>query len=168
MCKMNDGYDDAAISAVGSGKKYGSYRGLRNSTFSAGKKELAVLLGLNGTGKTTTSKIFATVLKPSKGSASILGLDIAGDHRAVRKRVSYLPQEHELTKNMTPLESFTLKSYGYGRPVSLLQLKINCWLLSCVQSINPNKCNGSLDRRNNACPFEVNEVGTRMIVLELP
>jgi len=99
--------DDAVISAVSLGKKYGSCWGLKNSTFSARKKELAVLLGPNGAGKTTTSKIFATVLKPSKGNASILGLDTVKDHRLARERISFLPQEHELSKDMTPLESVT-------------------------------------------------------------
>lgn len=105
---------DRVVEAIDLGKRYGSHWGLKHASFSAKRKELAVLLGPNGAGKTTTSKIFATVLKPSKGQAKVLGLDTAEDHRIIREKVSYLPQEHEIPKDMTPIESVTWNLVARG------------------------------------------------------
>lgn len=51
--------------------------------------ELFGLLGPNGAGKTTTVKMLSTLLLPTSGSISILGLDILKDTREVRKRIGF-------------------------------------------------------------------------------
>jgi ABC-2 type transport system ATP-binding protein len=52
--------------------------------------ELFGLLGPNGAGKTTIVKIFTTLLLPTSGSATILGLDAIKDPWAVRKRIGFV------------------------------------------------------------------------------
>jgi len=51
--------------------------------------ELFGLLGPNGAGKTTTVKMLSTLLLPTSGSISILGLDIQKDTREIRKRIGF-------------------------------------------------------------------------------
>jgi ABC-type multidrug transport system ATPase subunit len=52
------------------------------------------LLGPNGAGKTTLLRTLATLIKPTRGSVRLLGLDPAdrGQRRALRRRLGYLPQ----------------------------------------------------------------------------
>ena len=50
--------------------------------------ELFGLLGPNGAGKTTTVKMLCTLLTPTRGNASIRGLDIVKDANKVRKIVN--------------------------------------------------------------------------------
>jgi len=52
--------------------------------------ELFGLLGPNGAGKTTTVKMLATLLIPTKGSASILGYDVVKDDQEVRKHIGFI------------------------------------------------------------------------------
>jgi ABC-2 type transport system ATP-binding protein len=52
--------------------------------------ELFGLLGPNGAGKTTTVKMLATLLIPTKGTATILGHDVVKDANEVRKRIGFI------------------------------------------------------------------------------
>jgi ABC-2 type transport system ATP-binding protein len=52
--------------------------------------ELFGLLGPNGAGKTTTVKMLATLLIPTKGTASILGFDVVKDANEVRKHIGFI------------------------------------------------------------------------------
>jgi ABC-2 type transport system ATP-binding protein len=63
---------------------------LRGVTFEVEQGELFGLLGPNGAGKTTTIKILTTLLLPSSGSARVLGLDPATEHRRLRERIGYV------------------------------------------------------------------------------
>ncbi|AXK36379.1 ABC transporter ATP-binding protein [Streptomyces armeniacus] len=85
----------------------------------AGRKRMAVdgldlslgtgvhgLLGPNGAGKTTLIRALATVLRPAGGTLELFGKSAggAGEHRAVRRRIGYLPQEFGYYKRFTVRE----------------------------------------------------------------
>ena len=58
-------------------------------SFQVRRGELFGLLGPNGAGKTTTVKVLATLLLPTRGSARVLGLDVAEQTRLVRQRIGF-------------------------------------------------------------------------------
>jgi len=58
-------------------------------SFSIDKGELFGLLGPNGAGKTTTVKMLTTLLLPTSGSASIMGLDVVKQTQEVRKHIGF-------------------------------------------------------------------------------
>ena len=64
------------------------------------------LLGPNGAGKTTLLRTLATVLSPAGGSVRLLGYDPsdAGERRAFRRRLGYLPQSLGYYANFTVFE----------------------------------------------------------------
>lgn len=85
----------------------------------AGRKRMAVdgldlslgtgvhgLLGPNGAGKTTLIRALATVLRPAEGTLELLGESTGGlgEHRALRRRIGYLPQEFGYYKRFTVRE----------------------------------------------------------------
>ncbi|MFE2108952.1 ABC transporter ATP-binding protein [Kitasatospora sp. NPDC059463] len=64
------------------------------------------LLGPNGAGKTTLIRTLATVLRPTEGELEILGTSVrrTADHRALRRRIGYLPQDFGYYKRFTVRE----------------------------------------------------------------
>ncbi|REG11274.1 ABC transporter ATP-binding protein [Pelolinea submarina] len=59
-------------------------------SFEIRQGELFGLLGPNGAGKTTSVKMLTTLLIPSGGSATILGLDVVKDANKVRPRIGFI------------------------------------------------------------------------------
>jgi len=78
---------------------------------------LTAIIGRNGAGKTTFSRIVSTQLEPTSGSAIIDGLDILRDARRIRKRIVSIPQEASPISVLTPLEQ--VKLYLVGRGLSI-------------------------------------------------
>jgi ABC-2 type transport system ATP-binding protein len=67
-------------------------------------------LGPNGAGKTTTMKMLLGLIRPSAGSGTVLGMDIASASEEVRRRVGYLPQEPRFYPHMTARETLAFSA----------------------------------------------------------
>jgi ABC-2 type transport system ATP-binding protein len=92
----------AQIEAVDLVKTYADgTRAVTGITFSADAGEIFGLLGPNGSGKTTTVRIFVTLLRATSGSAQVAGFDVSRDRRWVRELIGYAGQyigvDHDLT-----------------------------------------------------------------------
>jgi ABC-2 type transport system ATP-binding protein len=66
--------------------------------------ELYALLGPNGAGKTTTLRMIAGLLAPDAGSVEVLGIDLARDAAAAKRRMAYLPDDPMLYGKLKPTE----------------------------------------------------------------
>lgn len=110
------------------GRKYGDSWGLKSADFSVKKGELAVLVGPNGAGKTTTVKILTTFLKPSKGSAKVYGMDTVKECKQIRNRISFLPQEYDVSNDLTPMEAVMWHLVARGFPVKEARERTKRWL----------------------------------------
>lgn len=82
---------DAAIETDRLTKRYGRARGIEDVSFSVQPGEVFGFLGPNGAGKTTTIRTLLGLLRPTAGSARILGADVSRDGVAARARIGYLP-----------------------------------------------------------------------------
>jgi ABC-2 type transport system ATP-binding protein len=78
---------------------------LENLSIQIKPGQLYGLLGPDGAGKTTTLRILATTLSPSKGSATIAGFDISKHKEEIRKRIGYMPQNFSLYPDLTVREN---------------------------------------------------------------
>lgn len=74
-------------------KYYGKARGIEDISLSVAEGEFFGFIGPNGAGKSTTIRTLLGLIRPTGGSASVLGLDIQKDREALLSQVGYLPSE---------------------------------------------------------------------------
>jgi len=90
-----------AIEINGLTKTFGSTLAVDDVSFAVRHGEVFGFMGHNGAGKTTTIRMLLGLLRPTRGSASVLGQDIIGESLAIRRLTGYLPGDYALPKEMT-------------------------------------------------------------------
>jgi ABC-2 type transport system ATP-binding protein len=99
---------ESAIRVHGLVKSYGSLEVLRGVDFEVERGSIFALLGSNGSGKTTTVRILATLLKPDAGTADVDGFDVASQPAQVRERISLTGQFAAVDEILTGRENLVL------------------------------------------------------------
>ena len=97
-----------AIETSGLTKNFGTTRALDGVDLRIRQGSVYGLLGPNGAGKTTTIRILATLLRPTGGSASVLGYDVVREAGAVREKVSLTGQYASVDEDLTGTENLVL------------------------------------------------------------
>ena len=106
----------AAIVTEGLGRDYGSVRALDALDLDVPVGALVGLLGPNGAGKTTAMLLLATLLRPTRGSARVLGHDVVGARGPVRRGLGLVFQETSVDGLLTVEENlrFAARLAGLG------------------------------------------------------
>jgi ABC-2 type transport system ATP-binding protein len=91
----------AAIATSGLTKDYGSGRGLFGLDLEVQPGEVFGFLGPNGAGKSTTMRLLLDLIRPTSGSARVLGLDARAESLEIRRRVGFLPGDLALYPKLT-------------------------------------------------------------------
>jgi ABC-2 type transport system ATP-binding protein len=107
----------SAIAVAGLGRDYGRVRAVDAIDLDVQSGEFFGFLGPNGAGKTTTIRMLTTLLKPSRGSVQIAGIDIKTDPLGVRRKIGVVFQETTLDLDLTADENlrFCTRLYGLSR-----------------------------------------------------
>jgi sodium transport system ATP-binding protein len=105
-------------------KVFGEVVAVDDVSFRAEDGAITGLLGPNGAGKTTTLRVLYTVLRPGGGSASVDGLDVAGDPVAVRRRIGVLPDGVGLYPRLTAREHIRYFGRLHGQRGAALEREI--------------------------------------------
>ena len=97
-------------------KSFGRHRAVDGLALSIDRGEVHALLGPNGSGKTTTVRMIATLLRPDHGTVRILGHDTVRDRTAAKRHLGLVGQFTALDLRLTGLENLTMFGALAGLP----------------------------------------------------
>jgi ABC-2 type transport system ATP-binding protein len=95
-------------------KKFNGLTAVDEIDLTIKKGELLSLLGPNGAGKTTTINMLCCLLKPTSGTASILGFDLGKDPFAIKRLIGIAPQDTAVSERLNSWENLSLVGRIHG------------------------------------------------------
>lgn len=99
-------------------KTYRKTAALRQLSFRVDEGEIYGIIGPDGAGKTTLFRILTTLLLPDSGRASVDGLDVEKDWRAVRRRIGYMPGRFSLYQDLSVEENLNFFASVFNTSVN--------------------------------------------------
>jgi ABC-2 type transport system ATP-binding protein len=93
-----------AIVLDGLTKYYGSTLGIEDLDLQVNEGEIFGFLGPNGAGKSTTISTILDFIRPTRGTATVLGLDSRRDSVDIHRQIGYLSGEPAMYERMTGRE----------------------------------------------------------------
>ena len=106
--------NESAITINNLTKKFEDKTALENLSLEVQKGELFGLLGPNGAGKTTMINVICGLIKPTSGTAQILGYDIQNDLSKIKEQIGVCIQETAIYPYLTGKENMELFGKLYG------------------------------------------------------
>ena len=114
----------AAIQVRNFSKRYGAVSAVRGLNLEVPRGEILGLVGPNGAGKTTTLRALAGILRPTTGSLSIAGFDLAVSPVEAKRRLAFIPDEPHLFEYLTVEEHLRFTARLYGVPDAAARIPV--------------------------------------------
>jgi sodium transport system ATP-binding protein len=102
----------------------GEVRAVDGISFDCRPGEIFGLLGANGAGKTTTLRVLATILKPTSGSATLMGFECAAAPEDVRRNLGFYSSTTALYPRLTARETLEFFARINGYPEARLSERV--------------------------------------------
>ncbi|MFH1176747.1 MAG: ABC transporter ATP-binding protein, partial [Acidobacteriota bacterium] len=112
-------------------RHFGAFKAVDRVSFTVEAGEIFGFLGSNGAGKTTTIRMLIGLLKPTAGSATVLGLDIARDAEALKRSIGYMSQRFSLYTDLTVEENLRFWGGAYNLGGAFLRERAE-WALAAA------------------------------------
>lgn len=105
-------------------KRFGDFTATDSVSFSVNRGEIFGLLGPNGAGKSTTFKMLCGLLKPTSGTAEVVGLDLRSASSSAKVQLGYMAQKFSLYGLMNVQQNLSFYSGVYGLSGALQKQRI--------------------------------------------
>src|SRR5438093_3780274 len=109
------GGDSQMIHANDIWKKFGRHDAVQGLSFSVPEGSAFALIGANGAGKTTTIKVLMKILEPSRGRATVLGVDSRKISPKELSQIGYVSENQDLPARLTVEEYLDYLRPFYSR-----------------------------------------------------
>ena len=103
-----------AIEVRGLTRRFGAFVAVNNLSFGVERGEIFGFLGSNGAGKSTTIRMLCGLLRPSAGTATVGGVDVARNPEGVKHRIGYMSQRFSLYELLTVDQNIRFFGGLYG------------------------------------------------------
>lgn len=107
---------DPVITAQGLSRRFGSFTAVDDVSFSIDQGSIFGFLGPNGSGKSTVIRMLCGLLRPSRGSASVLGHDVEREVETVKRSIGYMSQQFSLYADLSVMENLNFYARIYAIP----------------------------------------------------
>ncbi|MCC6753116.1 MAG: ABC transporter ATP-binding protein [Saprospiraceae bacterium] len=101
-------------------RKFGAFVAVDRISFEVHPGELFGFLGANGAGKTTAMRMLSGLIRPTSGTASVLGYDVYRQSEAIKRSIGYMSQRFSLYEDLTIMENIRFYGGIYGLDSRLL------------------------------------------------
>ena len=98
--------------------EHGKITALRDVSFAVDKGEIFGLIGPDGAGKTSLFRILTTLLLADSGTATVEGLDVVKNYKAIRKQIGYMPGRFSLYQDLSVEENLQFFATIFGTSIS--------------------------------------------------
>ncbi len=105
-----------AIATSGLTRRFGAVTAVDHVDLNIEEGEIYGFLGPNGSGKTTLIRMLCGLLRPTSGSATVMGCDTVRDSEKVKHEIGYMSQKFSLYTDLTAMENLTFYARVYGIP----------------------------------------------------
>ncbi len=95
-------------------RRFGDFVAVDDVSFDVQQGEIFGFLGANGAGKSTTIRMLCGLLRPTSGTATVGGVDVARDPEAVKLRIGYMSQRFSLYEALTVDQNIRFFGGVYG------------------------------------------------------
>lgn len=95
-------------------KKFGSFTAVDHISFDVKAGEIFGFLGANGAGKSTAMRMLCGLSRPTSGSGTVAGFDIASQTEHIKRHIGYMSQKFSLYYDLTVSENIRLFAGIYG------------------------------------------------------
>lgn len=125
LMHKNTPMDDYAIITQGLCRQFGTKIAVNNLNLHIEHGQIFGFLGPNGCGKSTSIRLLTGLLKPTGGSAWVLGFNLPEQAEQLRRHIGYMTQKFSLYPNLTLLENleFVRRIYGLSRSEGSARIK---------------------------------------------
>lgn len=106
-------------------KRFGKdFTAVNDLSFQINKGEIVGFVGQNGAGKTTTIKMLSGILRPTSGTITINGYDIAKDSLKAKESIAYVADNPDMFLRLSGLEFIHLMADIYHIPTNARTARI--------------------------------------------
>jgi ABC-type multidrug transport system ATPase subunit len=106
--------EETVVQANALTKRFGDFTAVDRISFHIDRGEIFGLLGPNGAGKSTTFKMMIGLLRPTAGSARVVGHDLYQAAGAARARLGYMAQKFSLYGDLSVAQNLKFFAGVYG------------------------------------------------------
>ncbi len=154
------------ISIDGLDKSYGDHRVLSGLTFEARGGQVTLLVGANGSGKSTTLRVLAGVSRAAAGTVTVDGQNLAAARAAALTSLSYLPQSPRFHPHLSVQDILRFYARLRGLALSRVTEVAKQWGLSDRLAEPTGRLSGGMKQRLALAVFSLPEAP--VLVLDEP